>query len=234
MHNSAATALLLAASTTLTTATYTFDPLEHLAGIAPYFTPNSPPFSPAAPQGCNVTRAAYLVRHAAIYANDFDFESYIEPFVDKIVASQNSSSNSSIDWTASPVLSFLASWKSPINEDEEEKLTKIGKLEAFKLGIDVGERYPGLAQPPKVWSSTAERTVKSAQSFIDGLALKSNVTQLVEVSEAEEQGADSLTPYEGCPAYSSSRGSSQSEVSPPVLPACSSHAVLAFFSTPLC
>jgi acid phosphatase len=47
-----------------TSSTYSFDPLQHLAGIAPYFEPSDPPLDPAPPQGCNVTRAAYLVRHA--------------------------------------------------------------------------------------------------------------------------------------------------------------------------
>lgn len=162
-----------------------------------------------------MTRAAYLVRHAAIYANDFDYESYIEPFVTKLVASQK---NSSISWTRSNALGFLADYKSPISESEEEKLTKVGQLEAFKLGIDVGERYPDFAQPKNVWTSTAERTVKSAKSFIDGLVTKSNETNLVEVSEGEEEGANSLTPYKGCPAYSSSRGSSQSLVRSPSSP----------------
>ena len=72
-------------------AEYSFNPLEHLAGIAPYFEPSDPPLDPNPPQGCNVTRAAYLVRHAAIYANDFDYEEYIEPFTDKL-------KNASVNW----------------------------------------------------------------------------------------------------------------------------------------
>ena len=64
--------------------TYEFNPLEHLAGIAPYFEPSDPPRDPSPPRGCEVTKAAYLVRHAAINANDFDYESYLEPFTDKL------------------------------------------------------------------------------------------------------------------------------------------------------
>ena len=37
--------------------------------------------------------------------------------------------------------------------------------------------------------------------------------EVVEIYEGEEEGADSLTPYESCPAYSSSAGSDQSDVS---------------------
>jgi hypothetical protein len=59
---------------------YSFNPLEHLAGIAPYYEPNDPPRDPLPPQGCSVTQAAYLVRHAAINANSFDYETYLETF----------------------------------------------------------------------------------------------------------------------------------------------------------
>ena len=48
--------------------TYDFNPLQHLAGISPYFEPNDPPRNPNPPDGCTVTKAAYLVRHAAINA----------------------------------------------------------------------------------------------------------------------------------------------------------------------
>lgn len=183
---------------------YQFDPLEHLAGIAPYFSPQDPPLSPAPPQGCNVTRASYLIRHAAIYANDFDYESYIEPFTDKL-------KNNSADFSKSQTLSFLSTWVDPIDEDRDmEKLTKIGELEAMSLGVELDRRYPGFAPPKKVWTSTAERTVKSAQSLINGLDRTSNMSVLTQVSEEEDMGANSLTPYKGCSAYGSSRGSDQS------------------------
>ncbi|TVY86394.1 Thiamine-repressible acid phosphatase [Lachnellula willkommii] len=181
---------------------YNFDPLHHLAGSAPPFDPQDPPLDPAPPQGCNVTRAAYLVRHAAIYANDFDYESYIDPFVQKL-------SNTTVDWTKVPVLSFLSSWKNPITDAEQEMLTRAGKLEATKLGVDVAQRYGSLRTPKKIWTSTAERTVKSAKAFNTGIADDDSDIEVVEVSEGEEEGADSLTPYESCPAYSGSAGSKQ-------------------------
>lgn len=194
---------LLLADLACTAWSYSFNPLEHLAGIAPYFEPSDPPLDPAPPQGCNVTRAAYLVRHAAIYANDFDYEEYIEPFVHKL-------HNSSIDWSRTRDLAFLATWQSPIEEEDEEQLTQVGELEAQKLGIQILQRYRGFRPPQKVWASTAERTTKSAQSFINGLVRYTQNTTLETVYEGEESGADSLTPYESCPAYSGSRGSEQS------------------------
>ncbi|KAM0718900.1 hypothetical protein Q7P37_005972 [Cladosporium fusiforme] len=181
---------------------YSFNPLEHLAGIAPYFEPSDPPRDPAPPQGCSVTQAAYLVRHAAINANSFDFETYLEPFTEKLA-------NTSVDWSKIPELNFLDSWSAPEIE-EESKLTRTGKLEASHLGVQMSYRYPELQLPKKVWASTAERTVISAQSFVRGIELEEDEIELVEIYEGEESGADSLTPYKACPAYSGATGSDQS------------------------
>jgi hypothetical protein len=198
------TLVLSLANTAL--AASSFQPLHHLAGIAPYFEPSDPALDPEPPQGCNVTRAAYLVRHAAIYANDFDFEEYIEPFTDKL-------ENTTVDWSKAGPLSFLAKWKTPIEDDDLEELTKVGELESFVLGATVRIRYPGLKHPKRVWTSTAERTVKSAQSFIQGVSNEKNDTEMIEVPESKAEGANSLTPYKGCPKYSSSAGSKQASVS---------------------
>lgn len=182
---------------------YSFDPLEHLAGIAPYFEPNDPAKDPHPPQGCEVTKVAYLVRHAAINANDFDYESYLEPFTDKL-------KNTTVDWSKIPELSFLSTWTPPQLE-EQELVTRSGKLEAAQLGVQMSFRYPKLRLPKRVWASTAERTVVSASGLIRGLEMDDNQINLVQIYEGEESGANSLTPYKACPAYSSSRGSSQSQ-----------------------
>lgn len=187
-------------------ASYRFNPLEHSAGIAPYFTPNDPPLQSSPPQGCNVSRAAYLVRHAAIYANDFDYETYLEPFIQKL-------HNTTQKWSSTKSLKFLSNWTAPINDDEIEKLTRVGLQEAQSLGRTLHTRYAHLKKPTKLWSSTAERTVKSAQGFIKGFT--NNHTQslnLTQIEESEKAGANSLTPYKSCSAYSSSYGSDQSSV----------------------
>lgn len=186
--------------------TYKFDPLEHLGGISPYFESQDPPSSPDAPQGCEVERAAYLVRHAAIYANDFDFEKYIEPFVEKL------ENHTGIDWRKIPYLNFLADWEAPVSDAETSILTRVGRLEATQLGVDLEFRYPKLRQPKKVWTSSAERTEKSAQSLVQGLQMDEDEIEVVSIYESEESGADSLTPYKACPAYSSSAGSDEAEV----------------------
>ncbi|KAI1338271.1 histidine acid phosphatase [Xylariaceae sp. FL0016] len=199
-------AAVQAGSATLLYSSYEFNPLEHLGGVAPYFEPQDPPASPAAPQGCTAVRAAYLSRHAAIYANDFDYEEYIEPFISKV---QN---HTGIDWSKIPSLNFLSDWSAPISDAELELLTRVGKVEAAQLGATLSFRYPNLKIPGHVWTSSAERTVKSAQSLVRGLETDDNEINVISIYESEEAGADSLTPYKSCPAYSSSAGSDQSSV----------------------
>lgn len=218
MHPPTAAEILLAVSfyagTTIATSmyggvpvlysSYQFNPLQHLSGIAPYFEPEDPPKDPYPPQGCSVTRAAYLVRHAAINANDFDYEEYLEPFISKF------NNNSGVNWSQIPELSFLADWIPP-QFSEEEQLTRTGKLEAAQLGVSISYRYPNFSLPERVWSSTAERTVASAKGLIRGLETEDNQINLVEVYEGDESGANTLTPYSSCPAYHSSTGSNQSQ-----------------------
>ncbi|OAA38495.1 Histidine acid phosphatase, eukaryotic [Beauveria brongniartii RCEF 3172] len=184
--------------------TYDFNPLHHLTGIAPYFEPQDPPASPDAPQGCTAERAAYLVRHAAIYANDFDYEEYIEGFVKKL-------GNTTVDWTKVPELSFLAGWNAPISDDEISLLTRVGRLEATQLGVDLNFRYPNFSVPKQVWTSSASRTLQSAKSFARGLEEDESSIKINSIYESKESGADSLTPYKACPAYSSSAGSDESD-----------------------
>lgn len=187
--------------------TYNFNPLEHLGGVAPYFEPQDPPASPNLPQGCTATKAAYLSRHAAIYANDYDFEEYIEPFVTKVT-----NHTGTIDWSQIPSLNFLGQWTAPITEAEQELLTRVGKLEAAQLGVTLSFRYPGFRLPSRIWTSSAERTFASAQALVRGFETAEDQIRVVSVYESEEAGADSLTPYKSCPAYSSSAGSDQSAV----------------------
>lgn len=195
--------LVTIASASTLYSTYSFNPLHHLAGIAPYFESQDPPTSPDAPQGCTATKAAYLVRHAAIYANDFDNEEYIEPFVEKF------NNKSGIDWSKIPSLNFLADWKPPLSEADVSLLTRVGRLEASQLGVDLNFRYPNFKIPERIWTSTANRTQKSAQSLAQGLESVGHDIQIVAVIESKQLGANSLTPYKSCPGYSSSAGSKE-------------------------
>ncbi|KAI0805314.1 histidine acid phosphatase [Xylaria sp. FL0064] len=186
--------------------TYQFNPLEHLGGVAPYFEPQDPPTSPSPPQGCTPVRAAYLNRHAAIYANDFDYEEYLEPFISKL------KNHTGIDWSKIPTLNFLSGWTPPITDAEQELLTRVGRVEATQLGTTLTFRYPNLKLPAHIWTSSAERTYKSAESLVRGLETDDNDIRVISVYESKKAGANSLTPYSSCPAYSSSAGSDQSAV----------------------
>lgn len=200
--------LLVSTSSAKLYSSYSFDPLEHLGGIAPTFQPQDPPTDPSAPRGCSVSRAAHLVRHAAIYANDYDYESYIEPFFTKLA------NHSSSIWRNStlPELVFLSTYSPPITSAEQELLTRTGKLEATELAVQLSFRYPMLRAPQRIWASSASRTKTSAQSFIRGFETDDNKISLVVVPEGKEDGANSLTPYSSCPNYSGSAGSKQSSV----------------------
>lgn len=180
---------------------YSFNPLEHLSGIAPYYEPADPPRDPNPPQGCSVTRAAYLVRHAAINANDFDYEEYLEPFLYKL-------GNATVDWSKIPQLSFLRTWEAP-SFGEQELLTRTGKVEAAQLGLSISYRYPKLRLPKRVWTSSAERTTQSARGLVRGLEMDDNTINVVQIPEGKEEGADTLTPHKSCKGYSASAGSKQ-------------------------
>ncbi|KAK7756255.1 hypothetical protein SLS62_001850 [Diatrype stigma] len=197
------------ASAALLYSTYSFNPLEHLGGVAPYFEPQDPPASPSPPQGCTPAKAAYLSRHAAIYANDYDYEEYIEPFVSKL---ENHTAGAADSWSTIPALSFLAQWTAPLSDAEQELLTRVGKLEAAQLGVTLSFRYPGLKPPARIWTSSAERTFESARALVRGFETGEDQVRVVSVYESEEAGADSLTPYKSCPAYSGAAGSDQSAV----------------------
>ncbi|TFK49041.1 phosphoglycerate mutase-like protein [Heliocybe sulcata] len=190
---------------------YEFNVLEHLAGIAPYFDAPGVQLDPDVPSGCSVAKATYLVRHSNIYANDYDYETYLSPFLEKLA---NFSDKSLFTQTSD--LGFLANYTSPItNETEQvEKVTPSGIQAAHAFGGVIAKMYPdlissnGTGGPFTVWAASADRTVESAQAFIEG-AFSNNSAQLAVVSEGEEESADSLTPHESCPNFHSSAGSEQ-------------------------
>ena len=78
-------------------------------------------------------------------------------------------------------LNFLAEWTPPFSEAEQELLTRVGRLEATQLGVDMSFRYPNLRLPKRVWTSSAERTFKSARSLVRGLDKRLNVFLIVVV-----------------------------------------------------
>lgn len=194
---------------------YKFNVLQLLAAISPYFESNSNGLSPDPPQGCTVDKAAYIVRHGSIYANDYDYNNTILPFLGWLTSLRNHA-----DFSKSSGLGFLTQWVSPISNSDEmvEQLTKSGKLEAFKLGTQLGHRYPNLLSskknaPLKIWVSASNRTRESGSALLAGLDdVQKTMGQMVIIPEEKTQCANTLSPTDSCPRFNSSAGAEQATV----------------------
>lgn len=184
---------------------YKFNPLEHLTGLAPPFRAQYPSLDPSPPQGCKVTKAAYLARHGQIEANERDFDVYVQPFIEKLQKCK-------VDWTKVPVLSFLATWETPVTASSKALLARVGKASAARFGADVAQRYNTLRTPKTIWASTTNRTIKSAEAFRVGLANEASQVKVVDIWEGKQDGANSLTPYKSCSLFKGSAGSNESSV----------------------
>ncbi|KZV69796.1 phosphoglycerate mutase-like protein [Peniophora sp. CONT] len=191
-----------------------FNVLHHLSGIAPYFDSPGVGLQPQVPTGCSVEGASYLLRHGDIYANDFDYESYLEPFGSKVA-----NYSSKTDFANFAPLSFLQSWSTPItNETEQvEKLTPTGAADAQALGRLFAKRYASLlastseGENVTLWAASSDRSTQTAQNFIQGLGSNTTTSLALQIiQEEEDQGADTLTPHESCDTYEGGSGSEQS------------------------
>ncbi|CAF2059459.1 unnamed protein product [Rotaria magnacalcarata] len=194
---------------------YKFNVLHHLTGISPYFESNSEGLNPDPPQDCTIDRVAYLLRHGALYVNEYDYVSIIEPFLQRLKNASNY-----VKFSESTDLSFLTHWTSPVSNSREQiaKLSKLGYLEAFSLGTRLAYRYPNLMPTAKdtsfkVWGSNANRTKHSAEALFAGLfAGHETIGKMVNVSENSDRGADTLTPTRSCPNFDVSKGTRQADV----------------------
>lgn len=184
--------------------TYKFNVLHHLTGISPYFESNSEGLSPDPPQGCTVDKAVYQVRHGPIYVNDHDYETTIEPFLQRL-----KKSFSTADFSRATEFAFLSSWTSPITDNEEQvsQLSKLGYLESFNLGTRLAYRYPNLLPKEKkasfkIWGSDEDRTRDSTKALFAGLfSGHETIGDVIMISESKDRGANSLTPTRTCPKF---------------------------------
>lgn len=199
---------------------YKFDALLHLPGISPYFDAIGFGLQHKAPLDCHVTVATYLVRHAAIYANDYDYEEFIEPFLKKLDSTYPSSSSSSLyhryinaitdklsgrkreGWTGS--LSFFSKWRTPITSPSTqlEKITPQGFKDAKKVGKHLLSLYPELVPTMKrIYADKKSRTQDTAKAFIQAFP------QAVEIHEITTNGSfHSQIPHKHCGAFSKKEG----------------------------
>ena len=174
-----------------------FDILHHLSGISPYFEWNNDKLNPSVPEGCDVDKTVYLIRHGSVYVDDYDYDYIISPFLKRL--------NKWLNVNESSRFSFLSKWKSPIeNKKQIEKLTKSGVLEAFKLGIELSYRYPKLLPNKsdksfKIWTSDSQRTKESALAIFHALfGGTKRIGKVISIPEDRNRGANSLTPTKSC------------------------------------
>jgi hypothetical protein len=207
-----------------------WDPLRHSSGISPYHDAPGADIEP--PKGCHIRAAAFLIRHSSIYANDDEWEEYMQPFVERVTKARGKFPDHS-------PLAFLNEWECPINGENLEKLTKPGTDDAFALGKrfralyphlmppkDLGKRKSGrtrtakVKEPFKVWTASSERDVGTAKAFIRGAFPKGQIGEggegdgkyisLVEVPNKNSDWAASLTPHKVCPRFTKDEGRADS------------------------
>ncbi|KPM37970.1 hypothetical protein AK830_g8586 [Neonectria ditissima] len=180
---------------------YRFDPLLHLPGISPYFDAVGFGLAHAAPEGCTVTAASYLIRHAAIYANDAEYEDYIQPFLFKLEQHRGAFSGP---------LEFLNHWYSPIDEDHLEDVTPSGKKDAEQVGHHLVKRYRNLASSVKrAVADTKARTYDTAKAFLHAFPADGNIEIARFDKEDLNDGTRALLPHKACSKFSKEPGTKE-------------------------
>lgn len=180
---------------------YQFNPLLHLPGTSPYFDAIGFGLQHAAPEGCNVNAASYLIRHGAIYANEAEYEDFIKPLLYKLEKHRGGFSGP---------LEFLNRWQSPIDENHLEDLTPSGANDSTKVGHHLAKRYPHLASTiSRVVADLKPRTYDTAKSFIKAFP-KSSEIEIVRFNKKElNNGTRALLPHKACSAFSKTPGTKE-------------------------
>lgn len=183
---------------------YEFDPLLHLPGISPYFDAIGFGLSHEAPRNCEVTAASYLIRHAAIYANDHDYETYIEPFLKKLESTYTTSSRKKRQGWKGP-LAFFDKWKNPIDDPDSqlEQITPQGIKNSKKVGKHLLDRYPKLVTTTKtIYADKKARTQDTAKAFVKVFPQKVEVVEI----DLNRTSFHSQDPHKACNAFSKKPG----------------------------
>jgi hypothetical protein len=179
---------------------YQFDPLLHLPGISPYFDAVGFGLEHEAPAGCTVIAASYLIRHAAIYANDDEYEEYIKPFLWKLEKHRQG-------WSGP--LEFMSTWVSPILEDHLEDITPSGTEDAMKVGGHLVKRYPKLAPTvKKILADKKPRTFDTAVAVARAFPNHDDI-EVVRFLHNRNDSFDSLIPHKSCSAFSKAPGTKE-------------------------
>jgi hypothetical protein len=181
---------------------YQFDALLHLPGISPYFDAVGFGLEHKAPPGCTVTAASYLIRHAAIYANDDEYEEYIKPFLWRLEQHRQG-------WSGP--LQFMSTWTSPILEDHLEDITPSGARDAQKVGAHLVQRYPDLAKSvKKILADKKARTFDTAVALSKAFPHHDEI-EVVQFIHNHNGSLDSLVPHKTCNAFNKKPGTKEME-----------------------
>ncbi|RDW73665.1 histidine acid phosphatase-like protein [Coleophoma crateriformis] len=181
---------------------YEFDALIHLPGISPYFDAIGSGLAHKAPLGCQVTAASYLMRHAAIYANDHDYETFMEPFLVKLNSTFAAASTRRLGWMGP--LAFFESWETPIDDPENqmEKVTPSGMEDSKKVGKHLLDRYPELVPTTKrIYADKKSRTQDTAAAFVKVFPQEIEVVEINTTASFHSQ-----IPHKSCNAFSKEPG----------------------------
>jgi hypothetical protein len=188
---------------------YSFDPLLHLPGISPYFDAIGSGLDHTAPRNCKVTAASYLIRHAAIYANDADYDDFMVPFIKKLESNYPMTSGRKRKrkgWKGP--LEFFDKWTNPYDDPENqmEKVTPQGLEDSKKVGKHLLSRYPTLVPTAKkIYADKKSRTKDTAAAFV--LSFPQEV-EIVEIGK-NRSSFHSQMPHKACNAFSKEPGNNE-------------------------
>jgi hypothetical protein len=157
-----------------------------------------------------VTAASYLIRHAAIYANDDDYERYIESFIKKLDGTGTSTlfGKKRKGWKGP--LSFFDKWKNPIDDPENqlEQITPQGIKDSKQVGKHLMSRYPKLVPTMKrIYADKKARTKDTAAAFVKVFPQEVEVVE-INLNRTSFHAQD---PHKACKAFSKKPGNDELE-----------------------
>ncbi|KAJ9109297.1 hypothetical protein QFC21_000626 [Naganishia friedmannii] len=137
------------------------NPLKHLSAISPFFIPTEEP-TPLPNPTCNITTASFLIRHSSIMGNDDEFEMTMQPFIwkvgnfsddvfpskDELAQARMRMRGGEDEDVGVDKWQFLRDWKTPVEEETLEKLSKRGSDDAEYLGKYLRKQLGYLFPPP--------------------------------------------------------------------------------------
>jgi hypothetical protein len=146
-----------------------------------------------------------LVRHAAICAQDSDYETYIQPILENIDTTCALSGKRREGWTGP--LAFFEKWTTPIDDPDNqlEQITPQGVKDSKKVAKHLLSRYPTLVPTTKrIYADKNSRTQDTAKAFA---AVFPHEIEIVQINLTES--FHSQVPHKACHDFSKEPGDKQ-------------------------